>query len=706
MSTGNHPIEIKFDEFQTNLITGSNGAGKCLRGNTIAKVVFSQRKFKDLYGEDVVKMSLKEIKELFERHPELLVDGLYVITRFGYKRVEYADVTKKDSHWISLRIDESKLIECSEEHLLFKENHGWIAASELKVNDYILTNDKYQRIKYIERSIFKEDLYDLQVAEVKEFYANNIVSHNSTMIESLIFGLYGKPFRKINKGQLLNSVNKKDLLVEIWFSVGSDKYKVVRGIKPNIFEIYKNEELVDQSAASRDYQAELENDILKMNLKAFTQIVVLGMATFVPFMELPAAQRREFIEELLDYSIFSKMNTLFKDDLSDNKLALKDVSKDIETEKSLIETIKRHNQEILRLKNQNKDHLKEEILTLLDETDEKKNLLKSNRDAIENLRETISDEDSVISKIEARKEIIRDLSKDIASHKKDASFYETNETCPTCDQLIPEKLRKEKIFIETSSKEEKEKAIIKLNSMVEKLEKRKSEIDDIHKEISKLEKYSHQLNAEIKNNTSIMLSNKKKLEETSVEEIKNDKLIISQERLRKLHDVFNEETKNKEIYAIISSILKDTGLKSHMVKKYVDVINVSINSYLEAFGLYVDFHLDENFNEVIKSRYRDEFSFSSFSEGEKMRINFAILFAWRELAKLRNSMTTNLLILDEVLDGVVDSEGLVSIISSLKSMNKNDNIFVITHRGNQVGDGFERNLHFAKDGNFSILKEE
>lgn len=529
----------------------------------------------------------------------------------------------------------------------------------------------------------------------------------STFGEALIFALYGKPFRKIKKGQLVNSVNKKGLLVELWFEKGDKSYRVKRGISPNIFEIYENDELIDQSAAVRDYQSEFEANILQMNYRAFTQTVMIGMATFVPFMELPAGARREFIEELLDYSIFSTMNQLLKEDVNENKVAINDITKDIDSTKRLIDTIKRHNAEILQMKNKSTDAIHKAIGDAINDAESAMSKIKAyDAELLEN-EEKLKGKNPIVQKIAERQSLIRDFSQDLSQHKKTHSFFAKNDNCPTCEQRLSEMLKEAKIKTESENISSKEEAIEKLEGMIKKLESQVEAFLPVESKLRDLR--SKRAEAEIDKQTAMRILKAKKVElenEQEAGEFKNDELTANEELLVSLKKAFDTESEIKKINALAATVLKDTGIKAHAVKKYVQVINDLINQYLYSFGLYVDFHLDENFEEVIKSRYRDEFSFSSFSEGEKMRINFAIMFAWRNLSKIRNSMSTNLLILDETLDGVVDTDGIGEIIKTLKQLNEKDNIFVISHRADSLSGSFDRNIVFKKDQGFTVLEDE
>lgn len=527
----------------------------------------------------------------------------------------------------------------------------------------------------------------------------------SILGEALIFALYGKPFRKINKNQLVNSINKKGALVELEFDISDDKYVIRRGIKPNIFEIIKNGTLLNQEAAVRDYQSYLEENILKINLRSFTQIVFLGMATYVPFMELPAGSRREIIEDLLDIKVFSKMNTLFKDDLNTNKNDIKDIQSDISLRESLIRQIKSHNEEILKIRNQNTDQISSDIQKNIDLIAEAKLSCQKLEDKMEYF--DVAKYNDTKTKFQNLVGLESDIMSNLKTHKKEHQFFTENETCPTCTQEISEEFR---IRYESVLKVKIESFLEGLNKIKEvksRTEKTITELGKIKEHNEAIDNQIRAVRAEISWFERANIDFEKKLVEAKKNSaaFKNDELDAENSRLTSSQKKYDEFIEEKNYYAIVTSVLKDTGFKSHTIKKYVQVINSMINKYLYDFGLYVDFYLDENFNETIKSRYRDDFSYSSFSEGEKMRINLAIMFAWRSLSKTRNSMSSNLLILDETLDGVVDTDGIENLIKTLKTLNKNDNIFVISHRGDQLSDKFDRVINFEKQKNFTIMSE-
>lgn len=530
-------------------------------------------------------------------------------------------------------------------------------------------------------------------------------SGKSTLLDAITFALYGKAFRKISKPQLVNSINQKELVTEIDFSIGAKNYQIRRGIKPNFMEISLNGKLVDQDAAVRDYQAYLETNILKLNYKSFTQIVILGSATYVPFMELPAHGRREIIEDLLDIQIFSTMNTLLKDKTSSNKESINENSYQKDLVETRIESAKGHNDSIRKIRETEVGKIKEKMQTHLKTINDDQEQIEGIQDLLTAEADKISDKPVVKSKMEKAKSFRRDIESQVRSHAKELSFYKDHDDCPTCKQGIEHDFKAGIIT-------EKDTKVTELTAGLEKLAVKAKEYNDRLEAISAIESEMSGMNlkigdfrASIKMAKGALTSYKNELvsAEQEVEAVDTTKLIEYNNTLQNIEDrqviLFNE----KEVISVTAAMLKDGGIKARIIKQYVPVMNKLINKYLQAFDLFVDFQLDENFNEVIKSRFRDTFSYASFSEGEKLRITLAIMLSWRAVAKLRNSVSTNLLILDETLDGALDGVGIEMLIDTLHNLNSDDNIFVISHRGHQFGDKFMSHIKFDKVKNFSEI---
>lgn len=530
-------------------------------------------------------------------------------------------------------------------------------------------------------------------------------SGKSTLLDAIVFGLYGRPFRNINKAQLVNSINNKELIVELYFSAGGDKYKIVRGIKPNVFEIWKNGGMINQDASVRDYQAFLEETILGINFKAFNQIVVLGSATYIPFMELRAYQRREIIEDLLDIQVFSVMGTLAKDRMSDIKRTITDNKYDIEMIENNIQSAEENNEEIRKLKSVEVDKIKEKMSEHIDLVESKSNIIDEQDETLKSLYDDISDKPEEKKKFGEETERRAELERSRVQFDKELSFYEHNDDCPTCKQGIAHDFKQEQIMDKNQQKARIEKGLVDIDKIIKKHQDRLSTISKIEDQIQEVNFKISEIRAEIKMSKNALNAYKKDLDnaQKEVDAVDTTKLQNLQKKLDKQTQIRTKLLDEHEVLNIVQTILKDGGIKAKIISQYIPVINKLINKYLAAFDLFVDFQLDENFDEVIRSRFRDKFTYASFSEGEKLRITLSIMLAWRSVAKLRSSVSTNLLILDETLDGALDGVGIESLIETLHGLNSDDNIFVISHRGDQFAEKFENNLKFEKIKNFSEL---
>lgn len=530
-------------------------------------------------------------------------------------------------------------------------------------------------------------------------------SGKSTLLDAITFGLYGKPFRNISKGQLLNSINKKGLEVELYFAAGGNNYMIRRGMKPNTFEIYKDGELLNQNAAKKDYQQHLEENILGINYKSFNQIVVLGSATYVPFMELRVGQRREIIEDLLDIQVFSVMNLLAKDKINENKSEINDNKYNIELIESKIESAEENNDAIRKIKETEVDKIRTKMNEHIADIESKQTNIDTVDEDIKALYETISDKKDVKGKFDKANSLKQDMETTRRNFDKELSFYHDNDNCPTCKQGIEHDF-KEKVVSEKNVKlQELETGLVDITTKIADYQKRLDTIGEVEEQIQNKNFEISEIRAEIKMAKNALVSFKTELEsaEREVEEVDTSKLEALQEDLNIKNAKAEELLREHEILNVVSTILKDGGIKARIISQYIPVMNKLINKYLAAFDLFVDFQLDEEFNEVIRSRFRDNFTYASFSEGEKLRITLSIMLAWRSVAKLRNSVSTNLLILDETLDGALDSVGIESLIETLHGLNSDDNIFVISHRGDQFAEKFDGSITFDKIKNFSEI---
>tara|TARA_R110002167_G_scaffold195336_1_gene398063 strand:+ start:106 stop:1818 length:1713 start_codon:yes stop_codon:yes gene_type:complete len=528
----------------------------------------------------------------------------------------------------------------------------------------------------------------------------------STILDALCFGLFNKPFRSIKKDQLINSVNQGGTLVEIEFIIGNREYLVRRGIKKNLFEIYQDGKLLNQDAKIKDYQEFLEKNILKLNFKSFTQIVILGMS-FIPFMQLRASDRRTIIEDLLDIEIFSVMNYLLRSKVTQNKndigtvdIALGLSENGQKLTKIMIDKLKED--KTVQIKKNKKDIEKHEEF-LKTHKENISQIIKK----IEKLNESISDESNTRGKIDSLHDYQRDIEKNIDKYEDEIEFYEKNEACNTCRQDIPKTFRKSMIENFHAKMHECGRALLKIGNTLKEKEKRISEIDTISNNVDFQKAEIARNQNTIDACTQYIKKVAKQNEEISqmaddIDEKKNELNVIDKDI-----EIYNKEkellSNQKYLYELATTMLKDGGIKTRIIKQYLPIMNTLINKYLAQMDFFVSFNLDENFNESIKSRHRDEFTYDSFSEGEKMRIDLALLFTWRAVAKLKNSANTNLLILDEVFDSSLDAAGTDEFMRILNNLVKNTNVFVISHKGEILFDKFKSVLKFEKRKNFSQI---
>ena len=514
----------------------------------------------------------------------------------------------------------------------------------------------------------------------------------STILDALCFGLFGKPFRKINKPNLLNSINQQNGVVEIELAIGKKLYKIIRGIKPNLFEIYCNGDLLNQDAASRDYQEVLEKSILKLNYKSFTQVVILGSASFVPFMQLSPGDRRLIIEDLLDIQIFSSMNGLVKDKMS----LIKDSTQKLKYELDLTaEKITIQKQHIEENKKQNDVEIKkkqDEVKLSIDQHFGLQRDIELIQKHIDVLNSKITDKLAVEKKSTKLLQLESKLESRVKKLDKEVSFYNENDNCPTCRQGIESSFRKDQLKTLGQNKEEVNKGLTEISTQISDTNKR---IEEIQSYLKHIQAHNNEI---VKHNSTINAINKyvikiqKEIEELTTHknslEDDNESLKILKQKLSDLLSEQKELSTEKHYYEYAANLLKDGGIKTKIIKQYLPIMNKLINKYLTAMDFFVNFNINESFEETIKSRHRDDFSYSNFSEGEKLRIDLALLFTWRQIAKLKNSTNTNLLILDEVFDSSLDAVGTEEFLKLIQDMGKDTNVFIISHKGDQLFDKF------------------
>ena len=529
----------------------------------------------------------------------------------------------------------------------------------------------------------------------------------STMLDALTFGLFGKPFRNVNKPQLVNSVNERDAVVEVEFLVGKKHILVRRGIKPNFFEIETDGTQLQQNANVRDFQEFLEKNVLKLNYKSFTQIVILGNSSFVPFMQLKAADRRDIIEDLLDIQIFSSMNNILKTYAIDNKIKIDETKLARDLLENKIDLKENY---ILQLKRKTKTLItkyEKDIKNSLDEKDSRIKQIDEINKSVEEFLNEVSDAKQVNDKHDKLTEYQRSILRNVDSEQKNISFFESNDDCPTCKQNIDHAFKHKEIIQKTKKIEEFRSAIDKIDGELDETRNRLSAIQSIQENIQ-----DHQTTIQTINNGISVINQYVKKQQENINHLEQDTGDINDERKKlkeygkefKEIEVQTEELiEEKFIHETARNILKDEGIKSRIIKQYLPIMNKLINKYLTQMNFFVSFNLDENFNEEIKSRYRDDFTYDSFSEGEKMRIDLSLLFTWRTVAKLKNSVNTNLLILDEVFDSSLDGDGTDEFMKIVNEQGTTTNVFVISHKGDTLYDKFRVHMKFEKRKNFSVI---
>jgi DNA repair exonuclease SbcCD ATPase subunit len=527
----------------------------------------------------------------------------------------------------------------------------------------------------------------------------------STMLDAICFALYGKPFRKINKPQLMNSINKKGLEVELEFSNKGIHYIIRRGIKPSVFEIYSDGELLNQDAASRDYQAYLEDTILKLSYKSFGQVVVLGSSTFIPFMQLSAKDRREVIEDLLDIQIFTTMNVLLKDHVAMNKNSIQDNKHSIDILENQIESAKAHNDSIRKIHEVKLDDLKEKIRNQIIYVEEQKDLCEKIDTEIKDLIDSVSDKDSVKKKLKELQKVDQDLKARLRALVKNIAFYQDHDECPTCQQEIDSHFKQNHIDVHHKKQKQIDDACEQLQIKTDKLAERADEISDTEDAITSKHLERSECVANEKFAMNVMKGIKSEVDsvEKEIEGFDTTKITAMVDELGSKVEDQQRLMDRREMLSIVSVMLKDGGIKTRIIKQYVPIMNTLINKYLAAMDFFVQFELDENFNETIKSRFRDEFSYASFSEGEKLRIDLSLMFTWRAVSKLRNSVSTNLLVMDEIMDSSLDGAGTEEFLKIINDLTADSNIFIISHKSEQLYEKFEKTLKFEKVKNFSRL---
>ena len=532
----------------------------------------------------------------------------------------------------------------------------------------------------------------------------------STLLDALAFALFGKPHRDIKKAQLINSINGKKSLVEVEFSIGKQQLKVVRGIKPNIFEIWQNGNQINQDSNARDFQKYLEQNILKLNHKSFHQIVVLGSSSFIPFMQLNNNHRREVIEDLLDIGVFSKMNVVLKEWNGKLRESIKDTDYQLDLVKEKIELQKKYikdleglnNEQISKITTEINDY-QERVEALQVQNNELSSYIEEHQLPLE------TESNKFTGRSEEVKSYITSFKTQISSLVKEAKFFDENDTCPTCDQDIGEELRKNKHETAKSKAAKLQTAMDDASAISADVESSLIRISEQLNDIRQKQQDIHTNNRTIAQ-WQTEISNR----EEEVTKLHGDNGDVGAARAEldiqlgnkdSLTDLKLSHLDKKSYYEAIIEMLKDTGIKTKVIKQYLPVMNKLINNYLQVLDFFVSFHLDESFTETIRSRHRDDFNYASFSEGEKQRIDLALMFTWRQIARMKNSVATNLLILDETFDSSLDNDGIDNLMKILETLDNDTNVFIISHKGDVLESKFRNKIEFHKEHNFSVIKK-
>lgn len=529
----------------------------------------------------------------------------------------------------------------------------------------------------------------------------------STMLDALTFALFGKPFRDVNKNQLINSINKKNCMVEVKFESNNREYRIVRGIRPNIFEIYCDNELINKDAALKDYQKVLEQQILKLNYKTFTQVIILGSSSFVPFMQLPTGQRREVIEDILDIRVFSTMNSILKEKVIETKDNLSGIETKVLNERIKIESQKNLIKVLVNSKQDTITNIQQKIEA--NNTDiefARSTIIKLNEEITTLKAKTVKEKD-VLLNIDKAKSLKSKTKHTIDSCTNNMHFFSNNDVCPSCSQDINE-THKQKVIVDLNTTiESNTNKIIELDDVIVKLQKQIDVILSITNQIT-----DKNIDISTYNNTITILNNQIAGHTSEIAQIKlnTGDIDVEKKKLKTLAESAMEliidknallEHRNLQDAAL--NLLKDTGIKTAIIREYLPAMNKLINKYLSAMDFFTHFELDDGFNEIIKSRHRDEFTYASFSEGEKQKIDLALLFSWRQIAKIKNSVNTNLLIMDEIFDSSLDTAGTEMLMQLLNELPSGHNVYVISHKGDQLLDKFDNTIKFEKKNEFSII---
>lgn len=628
-------------------------------------------------------------------------------TDTGWESISHIHKTIPYQKWF-IKTDQGLYLECADDHIVFLQDFSEIYVKNLNVGDFIHTINGLQKIKYISFSDKKESMYDVTVnSDNHRFYTNKILSHNSSVSDILTFCLFKKTYRPVNLPQLVNNINKKDCVAELEFEINKTEWKIRRGLNPTIFEIYHNGELLDQHSSVIEQQKWLEQNVLKMNYKTFVQIIVLGTSNFIPFMQLSPVDRRDIIEELLDIKVFSSMNVLVKDNIKSFRdniklLRVKEVGLEekLELQKQFIEQIKQKESANLQDKKDKIKKYQDLISELFAQT-------KDNEEKVKSLYEKLQDYSKASAQLKKLGSLKGKISQRIESLKENHSFFEQNDVCPTCSQDISQDIKEKRLKESGETIEEVSSGYSELLNTIRSEQRKEKKFIEISQEISSLNQTISQNQSKMNQYSSLIseiqneISSLQKIDDLQQE---NAKLEYFYEELHVVKNEIIQTKESAEYYEFVANLLKDGGVKTVIINKYLPLINQKINEYLRMMDLYVNFTLDGEFNETILTPTFENFSYGNFSEGQKQRINLALTFGLMSVAAMKNSVNTNLLILDEILDGSMDAEGISLFLNIIRQEMKNKNIFMISHRDN-LDSKFDKIIKFEKRGHFTFKEE-
>ena len=710
MSYGGNWNELPLSENQLMAINGQNGNGKCLHPDTVVTIKTTpenQERFElDSVRSNIFNVTIGQLSKFFSHYP--MNQDVFVLGRFGFHRVLGCQITALHSLVYQMTTETGRVIKGSPEHLLYSPKSGWTYLKDLTELCTVQTSTGIETV--VNNVLLDQclDLYDLSVEHVHEYFANGVVSHNSSFISALTFALFNKSFNGASKGQLVNSINGKQLEVEVYFDVDTDHYKVVRGIKPNIFQIYKNDKLLNEASNSRDYQSILENQILKMSFKTFIQTVVVGTASYTPFMELNANDRRIIVEDLLGVGILTTMNQVLKQKISDNNQSLQNnhyelqvIKNELQNGKVTVNTLKQAHQNNI---NQLQDQLKK-IETQIDKHND--NIKKINV-KIEKLNQALTKYDQLKN---AKQQLIQqktEVQTLLNQISKRLTFINQHETCPTCNQIIDPKFKQSIIEDNTKKQSDQQSQLQTLSTKLDKLLEKETKFIEA---VSKLNDLNNVMRDQ--NNAITMLNNQHTAIVNQINQPDNtEKIETIENQLRErildaksLMEVKESLLNDKDVLEHCGILLKDNGIKTAVVNQYLPIINQMVNKYLADMEFYLSFELDNQFNETIKARGRDDLSYQNLSQGERRRLDMAIMFTWRYIAQLRNSCNCNNIFVDEILDSSLDQTGIESIMKLFKSFD-NSHIIVISHRESVQDLDFDKVVTVTKRDQFSNIEYE